>query len=631
MALILAVDPGFSQAAAIERLARELHEHELVSAESCADALAVIAHRVPDLVLLAPLLPEAEEAELRSRLHAASGNVCTLTIPLLASKDPAPAGRSSRWFGRFGAPVERSSTTPCDPRVFAAEIREYLAAVPEAPPPEERALPDDTLPDRGPQRGSRAGVADRGPHRPSRAGDPERRAQVLAAASAAASWVRARRATWTDADVAPAPPPAVSRPDPIPEPARTEPPATAVALETTWPPPAPAQRPSPIADHQHEPARKDTPAVPIAAAADRASVTSPTWEMTVAAEPVRVETPVIPPARPSRESKVAAATRTPRVAIARWMPPRASVMRWMSRAAAVLVVVALAMAGRAYWPKLRATLMNGTAVLESVPAGSQVIIDGQLAGTTPITTELPAGRHAVEFRRGNSSRTMEVVVVARGRVVQRMDWTAKPTGSLQVSSDPTGARVLVDGELRGATPLKLDGLAVGTHGVTLEGANGTVRRTVKIAAGETAQVTELIFTGSLKVFSPFEVQMSERNRPIQLDDGGQVMLPPGPHELRFQNRELGYDEIRRVEIKPAATAALSLVPPPTTISVTATERAEVWADGKRIGETPLADAPVTLGTREIIVKTAAGDQRRFVVTATVKPVQLDVDFSKPQF
>ena len=607
MALILAVDPGFSQAAAIERLARELHEHELVSAETCADALAVIAHRVPDLVLLAPLLPEAEEAELRSRLHAASSTVCTLTIPLLASNDPAPEGRSSRWFGRFGAPVERSSTTACDPRVFAAEIREYLAAVPEAPPPEERVLPDDTLPDRG-------------PHRASRAGDPDRRAQVLAAAFAAASWVRARRATWTDADVAPAPP-AVSRPDPIPEPAHPKPPATAVAPASTWPPPAPAQRPSPIADQEHEPARKDTAPVPIAAAANRASVASPTWEMTVAAEPIRVETPAVPPARPSRGSTVAIATRTPRVSIAGWLP----------RAAAVTVLVALALAGRAYWPTLRATLMNGTAVLESVPAGSQVIIDGHLAGTTPVTTELPAGPHTVEFRNGKSSRTMEVVVVARDRVVERMDWTAKPTGSLQVDSDPTGARVVVDGELRGTTPLKLDGLAVGTHGVTLESPNGTVRRSVTIAAGETAQVTELIFTGSLKVFSPFEVQMSERNQPIQLDDRGQVMLPPGSHELRFQNRDLGYDEIRRVEIKPAATAALSLVPPPTTISVTATERAEVWVDGKRVGETPLTDVSVSLGTREIIVKTAAGGQRRFVVTATVKPVQLDVDFSKPQF
>jgi len=42
MAVILAVDPGGSQALAIERLTSELHEHELVSAESCAEAIAVV-------------------------------------------------------------------------------------------------------------------------------------------------------------------------------------------------------------------------------------------------------------------------------------------------------------------------------------------------------------------------------------------------------------------------------------------------------------------------------------------------------------------------------------------------------------------------------------------------------------
>ena len=223
-----------------------------------------------------------------------------------------------------------------------------------------------------------------------------------------------------------------------------------------------------------------------------------------------------------------------------------------------------------------------------------------------------------------------MVVVARSRVVERMDWTVKPAGSLQVDSDPSNARVLVDGEMRGTTPLKLDGLAVGIHALALESAAGEIRRTVTIAAGETAQVTELISSGWLALFSPFEVAVSEGNRAIPLDERGRVMLAPGSHELRFQNRALGYDEVRQVEIKPSATAALTLAPPPTTISVTATEPAEVWLDGTPIGVTPITDASVSLGTREVVVRTPTGLDRRFVVTVTNKPVRLDVDFSKPQ-
>jgi hypothetical protein len=222
------------------------------------------------------------------------------------------------------------------------------------------------------------------------------------------------------------------------------------------------------------------------------------------------------------------------------------------------------------------------------------------------------------------------VVTAGGRVVERVDWTAKPAGSLQVSSDPAGARVLVDGEFRGSTPVRLEGLSAGSHVVTLESAAGTVQRTVTIAAGETADVTELIFSGWLAVFAPFDVELSEGNRPIQLDDRSRVMLPPGWHDLRVRNRALRYEAVHRVEIKPSVTTALSLMPPPTTLSVTATEPAEVWVDGTRIGDTPIAEASIGLGMREIVVRTPGGDERRFVVTATSEPLQLAADFSKPQ-
>src|SRR4029077_15656989 len=68
MALILAVDPDQRQHAALAYLARELDGHELLSAASCADALAALDRRPPDLVLLPVLLPPAEEGELLSRL-----------------------------------------------------------------------------------------------------------------------------------------------------------------------------------------------------------------------------------------------------------------------------------------------------------------------------------------------------------------------------------------------------------------------------------------------------------------------------------------------------------------------------------------------------------------------------------
>lgn len=203
------------------------------------------------------------------------------------------------------------------------------------------------------------------------------------------------------------------------------------------------------------------------------------------------------------------------------------------------------------------------------------------------------------------------------------------TGGLRVSSTPTDAQVRVDGKLRGATPLTLTDLSAGTHTVEIESTAGTVRRSASILAGETTEITESIFPGWLVVYSPFDLSITEGTRPLRLDDRNQVMLPAGPHDLRFVNRALGYEEMRQVEVKPGEATTVSVTPPRSTVAVTATETAQVLVDGTRIGETPLAAVPIDLGTHEIVVRSVAGVERRFTVTVTVQPFTLNVDFSKP--
>lgn len=134
-------------------------------------------------------------------------------------------------------------------------------------------------------------------------------------------------------------------------------------------------------------------------------------------------------------------------------------------------------------------------------------------------------------------------------------------------------------------------------------------------------------SGWLAVFSPFDLSISEGNRPIALDDRSRVLLPPGPHKLRFRNKTIGYDEVRTVQIRSTETTTLNLIPQ-TTLSVTASEPAEVLIDGSPAGQTPLADRRVDVGTHTVMVKSSTG-QREFTLEATTKPLQLDVDFSKP--
>ena len=311
----------------------------------------------------------------------------------------------------------------------------------------------------------------------------------------------------------------------------------------------------------------------------------------------------------------------------------APILRWAPRVfAAAAVLAILAGAGwmaRPYVTRLLTVAKTGTVVLESVPPGSDVFVDGVALGPSPLTTELSTGSHVVEFRTGDATRKLEIDVAGGQETAARVDWTVVPTGRLTVKSEPEGARVLVDGRERGVTPLTLDDLTLGSHAVVLQSDQGSVRRTVAITADDAALVSESIYAGWLKLFAPFELQITEGTRAFVMDEQNQVLLPPGAHQLRFENRALGYSETRAVQVEPGKTTSLSLVPSPSTLTVTSTMPATVLIDGARVGDTPLTDHPLALGTRDILVRSASGAERKYTKRVTVAPLLIEVDFSRP--
>jgi hypothetical protein len=273
-----------------------------------------------------------------------------------------------------------------------------------------------------------------------------------------------------------------------------------------------------------------------------------------------------------------------------------SVIRLSRRLAIAAVIVAMVGGAgwmtRGRWPAWSAALKNMTAPSESAPSAAETPAETQAAVPAPASP-------------------------------------AAARGSLEVRSNPEGARVIVDRQLRGTAPLTIDNLPPGKHTVLLESADGSIERSVQITAGETALVDEAIFSGWLNVFSPIELEISEGERAILLNDESAALMAPGPHTLRFANPRLAYSVTRRVVIKPGETSAISIVPDLSSLTVTANSPAEVFVDGERAGESPLSDHPVTLGTHEIAVRTETGIERRFTITVGATPSRLDVDFSKP--
>ncbi|PYR62655.1 MAG: hypothetical protein DMF91_05920 [Acidobacteria bacterium] len=301
--------------------------------------------------------------------------------------------------------------------------------------------------------------------------------------------------------------------------------------------------------------------------------------------------------------------------------------RWTQAAAAIVVGAVLVSGVRAFY--LRATT-PGTLRLESTPKGSQVLVDGTERGTTPLTLQLPAGKHVVELHRNGATRQFTLDIGEGEDIDRRVDWSGvKPVGSLAIASQPPGARVIIDGKFRGVTPMTISDLAIGSHAVVLDGKEGSVRRTVMIKAGSEETLDESIFSGWIAVFAPFELKITEGKHFIGTTESGKLIMPAGRHELLLANAALGYRETRVLDVNPGQTTSLTIEAAEGIVRINAPAGTEVSIDGQRVGITPLGDLHVAIGSREIVCKHPQLGQQRVVTDVTRSaPVELNIDFGK---
>ena len=203
------------------------------------------------------------------------------------------------------------------------------------------------------------------------------------------------------------------------------------------------------------------------------------------------------------------------------------------------------------------------------------------------------------------------------------------TGQIAITTDPAGARVLLDGKPVGETPLKLESVPAGRHVLTFVSASGEVKKTVRVTSGKVLSLDVPIFSGWVAVFAPIVLDVSVNGKSIGTTEQNRLMLPPGRHVLTVSNAELGFMALETVEVEAGEVRSVT-IDPRGPVNINAVPWAEVWTDGRRLGETPLANTKVALGVREFVFKHPEHGERR--VTATVRgdaPTVVSVDFTRP--
>lgn len=205
---------------------------------------------------------------------------------------------------------------------------------------------------------------------------------------------------------------------------------------------------------------------------------------------------------------------------------------------------------------------------------------------------------------------------------------AARVGTVVLTTEPAGAHVLLDGKEVGDSPLTLENVPAGKHALTFVTASASVKKIVRVESGKTVSLDVAVFSGWIAVFSPVPLDIAENGRAIGSSEQGRLMLSPGRHQLTLSNTELGYSTVQTVDIEPGEERPVS-VQPTGELSANAVPWAEVWMNGKKIGETPVARLVVPLGTYEVVFKNPQFPDRRVTVTVTGNaPVNTSVDFSK---
>jgi hypothetical protein len=117
--------------------------------------------------------------------------------------------------------------------------------------------------------------------------------------------------------------------------------------------------------------------------------------------------------------------------------------------------------------------VTGSLDVRSTPSGASIYIDGDYKGVTPkVISGLSEGSHQVKVTRSGYNDYTRTTSVTAGKTAT-VSATLSPipqapvTGSLDVSSTPSGANIYIDGEYKGVTPMVISGLPEGEYLVTV--------------------------------------------------------------------------------------------------------------------------------------------------------------------
>ncbi|MFA4861185.1 PEGA domain-containing protein [Methanoregula sp.] len=259
----------------------------------------------------------------------------------------------------------------------------------------------------------------------------------------------------------------------------------------------------------------------------------------------------------------------------------------------------------------------GSISVTSQPSGAQIYFNGDYRGLSPLTiSDVWPGTYTIEADlAGYQSFTTSVSVSSGLRSSVYCPMTKLVTsGSLYVISQPTNAKVYLDGVYRGITPITLNNLAATTHIVQLDYPGYyDWKSTVEVPAGGTRTVSGTLNPMPVSSTGWIYVSSSPGGATVTID-GVNFGQTPASGSLKLNNIPVGERTVALTlsgyhpysvvtSVSPNTVSEVSKILQPLSpsagrgsLSVSSTPAgANVLLDNNFIGITPLTVNDVTAG------------------------------------
>ncbi len=204
---------------------------------------------------------------------------------------------------------------------------------------------------------------------------------------------------------------------------------------------------------------------------------------------------------------------------------------------------------------------TGSISVYSSPSGAEIYLDGTYKGTVPLTlNSVSTGSHTVKLTKSGYDDWTETVFVISG-VYSTVDaYLEQNTGSIKVSSNPSDAKIYLDGTSKGTTPRTLYNVPIGSHTVKLTKSGYTdISNTVTVSSSQTASVSKTLTvqTGSISVSSnPSGAKIYLDEKYMGTSPKTLSNVPIGTHTIKLTKS--GYSDISKtVTVTSGGTAQIS--------------------------------------------------------------------------